>query len=242
MSYREAPPATHLRHLVAAYWAVDSSDADVGDDRRILPDGCADLICDLGGAVPRARWIGTMTRAVLAPVRPGLALFGIRFASGGLFPLLGVPLSELVDVSVDLSDLSARYWRPPLEPWRAAADFATRCALADASLGAALPELADDGMMALLRNVRHAAALPTVAALVQQSGLGVRSLQRRFLESLGVSPRQHLRYLRFERARRLLEARNDRPVDIALAAGYSDQAHFVREFVRFAGVTPGRWR
>ncbi|WP_449423271.1 helix-turn-helix domain-containing protein [Rhodanobacter lindaniclasticus] len=55
-------------------------------------------------------------------------------------------------------------------------------------------------------------------------------------------PHQHLRWLRFERARKLLLQRDHRAVDVALAAGYSDQAHFVREFRRFAGVTPGRYR
>jgi AraC-like DNA-binding protein len=62
------------------------------------------------------------------------------------------------------------------------------------------------------------------------------------MEHVGVSPRQHLRWLRFERARKLLEQGEQRAVDIALVTGYSDQAHFVREFRRFAGVTPGRFR
>lgn len=82
----------------------------------------------------------------------------------------------------------------------------------------------------------------SAAALADDMGVGLRTLQRRFMEQLGVSPRQHLRYLRFERARQLLLRRDRRAVDIAIAAGYSDQAHFVREFRRFAGVTPGRWR
>ena len=72
-------------------------------------------------------------------------------------------------------------------------------------------------------------------------GVGMRTLQRRFMEHLGVSPQQHLRWLRFERARQLLLRREHRAVDIAIIAGYSDQAHFVREFCRFAGVTPGRF-
>ncbi|WP_329742873.1 helix-turn-helix transcriptional regulator [Dyella sp. A6] len=242
MSYREALPAPHLRHLVSAYWGIAPAGKDASDVRRVLPDGCADLICELDGTEPRARWVGTMTRAMLVSVRTEQALFGIRFASGGLYPLLGVPLSALVDASVDVTDLTAMHWRPPLERWYAAPDFATRCALANDSLNAALPRLAGHDLTALLRDVSRSVELPTVAALTCQSGLGVRSLQRRFLESVGVSPRQHLRYLRFERARQMLEMRKRSTVDIALAAGYSDQAHFVREFARFAGVTPGRWR
>lgn len=242
MNYREALPALPLRHLVAAYWCIERGESEAGGMHRVLPDGCADLICDFSGDALHARWVGTMTRAVLAPVGAAQRLFGIRFASGGLFPLLGVPLNLLVDAAVELDALQARYWKPPLDAWRDAKDFRARCALADASLIAVLGSLVGDDITGLLRGLWHAGALPTVAELSRRSGLGVRSLQRRFMESLGVSPRQHLRYLRFERARQLLETRQSRIVDVALTAGYSDQSHFVREFARFAGVTPGRWR
>jgi AraC-like DNA-binding protein len=242
MSYREAPPALPLRHRVAAYWCIEYDGVDAGGTHRVLPDGCADLICDFTAGMAHARWVGTMTRAMLVPNGAACCLFGIRFAPGGLFPLLGTPLDLLVDSAAALDALPARHWRPPLEAWRAAPDFPTRCALADASLTVALGGLAEDGTAALLRALQRAEALPTVAELSRRTGLGVRSLQRRFMESLGVSPRQHLRYLRFERARRLLESRHGSAAEVALAAGYSDQAHFVREFARFAGVTPGRWR
>lgn len=242
MSYREAPPALPLRHLVAAYWCIEHDGGNPGGTHRVLPDGCADLICDFTGGVAHARWVGTMTRAVLVPNGTVQRLFGIRFASGGLFPLLGTPLDLLVDGVVALDALPARHWRPPLEAWCDAPDFPTRCALADASLVAALAGIAGEGTTALLHVLRQAESLPSVAELSRRTGLGMRSLQRRFMESLGVSPRQHLRYLRFERARRLLESRQGSAAEVALAAGYSDQAHFVREFARFAGVTPGRWR
>jgi AraC family carnitine catabolism transcriptional activator len=95
----------------------------------------------------------------------------------------------------------------------------------------------------MLRRLQAEPALPsTAAALADELGVGMRTLQRRFLEHVGVSPRQHLRWLRFERARHLLLQHEHRSVDVAIFAGYSDQAHFVREFRRFAGVTPGRWR
>lgn len=241
MSYCESPPALPLRHMVAAYWCIEQDETDAGGMHRVLPDGCADLICDFTAGTVQARWVGTMTHAVLVSTGSTQRLFGIRFASGGLFPLLGAPLSLLVDRVAELDTLPARHWQPPLEAWRDAPDFSTRCALADASLIATLDGHAGDGATALLHALRHVEVLPTVAELSRRTGLGVRSLQRRFIESLGVSPRQHLCYLRFERARHLLEFHHAGAAEVALAAGYSDQAHFVREFRRFAGVTPGRW-
>nr|WP_246505734.1 helix-turn-helix transcriptional regulator [Coralloluteibacterium stylophorae] len=83
--------------------------------------------------------------------------------------------------------------------------------------------------------------LPRVEALAAAAGVGRRTLERRFEATLGVSPVQHLRWLRFERARRLLDGGGRAHAHVALDAGYADQAHFIREFARFSGLTPGRW-
>lgn len=242
MSYREALPAPALRGVVAAYWCMDGAPRVAADDvMRVLPDGCADLICDFSGVSPTARWVGTMTRAIVVPASITLRLFGIRFAPGGLYPLLGAPLRLLTDRSADLDDLPPAGWHPPLAAWHEEG-FAARCARADASLMAAMGALPCAGMARLLHALAALPVLPAPGDLSGITGLGTRTLQRRFVEQLGVSPQQHLRFLRFERARRLLERGRWRAADVAAAVGYSDQAHFVREFRRFAGVTPGRWR
>jgi AraC-like DNA-binding protein len=242
MTYRECLPSPPLRGLVAAYWGIDD-DAAAPALRRILPDGCADLICDFSGVAPRMRWVGTMTHAIEVAGGARQRLFGIRFAPGGLYPLLGAPLSLFTDGSAGVDELPARVWRPPLQAWCEDGGFAARCHRADASLLAILPQLPGTATTPLRRWLQGAPAVPpSASALADELGLGMRTLQRRFMDHLGVSPRQHLRWLRFERARQLLVNGGGRAVEVALAAGYSDQAHFVREFRRFAGVTPGRYR
>jgi AraC-like DNA-binding protein len=242
MTYRECSPSPPLNGLVAAYWGIDNAVDGEPTVQKILPDGCADLICDFSGW-PHMRWVGTMTRAIEVAAGGPRELFGIRFAPGGLFPLLGAPLSLLTDDSVPFGALPAPLWRPPLQEWCEDSSFAARCRLADTSLLAMLPRLQSATIAGALRRLSLQPVLPsTAAALADDIGVGLRTLQRRFMDQLGVSPRQHLRYLRFERARQLLLQRDHRAADIAAIAGYSDQAHFVREFRRFTGVTPGRWR
>lgn len=243
MSYRESLPSPYLQGLVAAYWGVDGAADDRLSTQRILPDGCADLICDFSGGWPQMYWVGTMTRAIEVRMGGRQDLFGVRFAPGALFSLLGAPLSLLTDDRIAYAALPASMWKPPLDGWHAAPDFAARCRRTDASLLAILPRLPFSPFAQLLRQLSAQAALPvSPAALADEAGMGLRTLQRRFMDHLGVSPRQHLRYLRFERARQLLSPRDQRCADIAVIAGYSDQAHFVREFRQFSGVTPGRWR
>lgn len=242
MTYRESSPSPRLQGWVAAYWGIDGAADDTLAMRRILPDGCADLICDFSETSLRIRWVGTMTRAIEVQAGGRQDLFGIRFLPGGLFPLLGAPLSLLTDASVEFSALPATAWRPPLNGWSDDQDFAARCRRADASLMAVLSSLPFNGMPRLLQRLQTRTIPPSAAALANETGVGLRTLQRRFMEHVGVSPKQHLRWLRFERARQLLLWSDQRSVEIAMAAGYSDQAHFVREFRRFAGVTPGRWR
>jgi len=80
---------------------------------------------------------------------------------------------------------------------------------------------------------------------VSESGLSVRHFRRLCLERAGVSPKYLSRILRFRKAAQKIGAMagsaQPRWADFAVACGYYDQAHFIREFQEFAGCTPGRF-
>ncbi|MBW3567489.1 MAG: helix-turn-helix domain-containing protein, partial [Proteobacteria bacterium] len=60
-----------------------------------------------------------------------------------------------------------------------------------------------------------------------------------FRNTTGLTPKTASRYLRLERARRLLETdSNDTLCTVAARCGYSDQAHLAREFHALGGCTP----
>ena len=59
---------------------------------------------------------------------------------------------------------------------------------------------------------------------------------------MGLAPKGYMRVLRFQRALRCLkQPRGKSLAAVAADAGYSDQAHFNREFLEIAGATPATY-
>ncbi|MBO0853425.1 MAG: AraC family transcriptional regulator [Nocardia sp.] len=86
----------------------------------------------------------------------------------------------------------------------------------------------------------------SVAGTARAVGYSERRLQALFRAEFGCSPRTIAQLMRFERvtdliARWVAAGSVGFLADVAVTAGYSDQAHLTREFRRFAGVTPGAW-
>lgn len=81
--------------------------------------------------------------------------------------------------------------------------------------------------------------LPEVA---RAAGLSQQHLGRLFHESLGESPMQHLKTLRLQHARYLLESSSLGVAEVASAVGYEDPLHFSRAFRAFTGKSPRAWR
>ena len=69
--------------------------------------------------------------------------------------------------------------------------------------------------------------------------LSERQFERRFMQTVGLSPQSYIRVKRFHEAIRLIKTRQfERLTDIACALNYSDQSHFIRDIKAFSGMTP----
>lgn len=248
MDYREMQPAVPLQAFVRCFWQLRGEPSQAARAQRVLPDGCADLLIDCAavaggasGADAATRWVGTMTRPLDVIHNGYVDLFGVRFAPGGMYPFLRVPLDRITDATVTGVELWPRALDNPADALAECAGFEQRCEIVSARLLAALPHVPAEVMPGLLAWLEQLREIPNVRTLATRSGFSERTLQRRFLDWVGVTPKQHLRYLRFERARTLLERRGISGAEIACALLYSDQAHFIHEFRRFAGAAPGQW-
>ena len=77
-----------------------------------------------------------------------------------------------------------------------------------------------------------------VTSLARRAGLRRESFSRAFRRTAGLPPKAWLHCLRLEKARAMLR-QGKSIAEAALAAGYVDQSHFHRMFVKFYSVTPG---
>jgi AraC-like DNA-binding protein len=80
------------------------------------------------------------------------------------------------------------------------------------------------------------------AELARIAGRSVRALERLFRRQMQTTPQQFLRRLRLRLACRELTASRTSLTAIAVAHGFCDQSHFVREFRREFGITTGEYR
>lgn len=243
VEYTEIPPTSEAAPWVECFW-WRTGEADGGTLHRVLPDGCVDLLFDVspdGAEGTRAWAVGTMLRPLLRWPTGREAFLGVRFKPGRASAFLRLSLQDLTDR------------REPLEAVAgpAAAELTERVAE-----GRTLPERVTILERLVSRRAARAKAPErwlrpaidrTIASggrigveeLARWAGVSRQLLARRFSDELGVPPKAFCRVLRFRRLLRLAgETRGRTWSELALAAGYYDQAHMIGEVRRLAGAAP----
>jgi AraC-like DNA-binding protein len=202
-----------------------------GNRRRVLPDGCMDLIWD-GRHVHVA---GPDTMAFEAETRPGESMTGLRFAPGTAPAVLGIPAHDLRDVHAGLDAVWRRVEAARLEEAVAAVSRPGKgLEAAVLAFGRGAPR-ADPLVAELVRRARVGEPVATTAAAV---GLSARQLQRRSLDAIGYGPKLLARILRLGAALEL--ARSGVPLAaVAASCGYADQAHLADDVRALTGTTLG---
>jgi transcriptional regulator GlxA family with amidase domain len=103
------------------------------------------------------------------------------------------------------------------------------------------PVTMPDVMAAAWRSLASSHGRMPVHELAHNIGFSRRHFGERFTSEFGIAPKAAARVFRFERACRLFLRSPRRIADVAVASGFHDQAHMVREWHALAGCTPREW-
>lgn len=249
-------PAPPLEAVVEWIW-LSRRTGHSTDHEHMLPSGQAQLVITLHDspihwAEPNARlqwhaWTrgvvhGPQSRYYMAGPKPPGVVLGASFRPGMAAAILGASLPELRDRHISIEELWGYRGLDLHERLAAIRDPREICRALEVELIARIhrPLLIHPAVAHALRS-----GSPRVGEVQEQSGYSPRRFIELFHSAVGLTPKHYYRLRRFSNAlTRMAQAtrRGDvKLVDVALAAGYSDQAHLSREFRELAGVAPSTY-
>ena len=243
--YREIRPSARLRPFVHTFWILEH-DGEEGV-QRVVPDGHSELILNWGQpfeSFQAGRWQGQPQcflagqidgPLLLRPAGPA-EMLGIGFQPHGAASVFSQPMHELSGRFTPVEDLERQLSRDLND----VLDTPDPIAAVEAALLSAENTVRGSDLVIAeaARRITFAKGALDLAALAQELGLSIRQLERRFLAVVGLSPKLFCRIQRFNNVFHVLGQPSCNWVDTAIACGYYDQAHLIRDCKDLSGNTP----
>jgi AraC-like DNA-binding protein len=184
--------------------------------------------------------IGPQYTRVNLIVTKRLKAVRVDFQPGGLYRLLGIPMSKLFDEGFNALDIFGTEMKEINQQLLDAPDNDTaKCVVENfllqkhKYLKTILP------FDFAIRELQRSDGNISIEKIASLACLSLRQFERKCADRIGMPPKTFARIARFSKAYRLREANpNLTWTAIAHEAGYFDQMHFIRDFKEFAGVTP----
>lgn len=251
-------PGPPLDAAIDCIWLTRRT-AHAPECEHMLPSGRAQLVitlhdlpiqwADPGSSVAWRSWTrgvihGPQSRYYMAGPKPPGMVVGASFRPGMAAAILGASLQELRDRHASIEELWGYRGLDMQERLASMRDPHDICRALEAELIARIhrPLLVHPAVAYALRPDRSSPSPGRVDEIQRHSGYSPRHFIELFHAAVGLTPKHFYRIRRFSSALTRMATKQATLADIALTAGYSDQAHFSREFRELAGVTPSGYR
>lgn len=238
MQYQTYPPSPALQEYVQCYWTLDGAETA---DQTVVPDGCMEMIFHYGDLYqqggpdgyrlqPRCFVIGQLTGPLHLRPTGTTGIFSVRFHPDGFLPFATRPIASMENTAIALGDLYLAAGGELENQVLRAASLTERITAVEAFL---LRHHLENTVKSTLKLLMAAQGQLPVNRLAQLSAVTPRMLERRFRKEVGLSPKQLSKIVRLQQALHCL-LNPDMPQEHS----YYDQAHFIRDFKAFTGLTP----
>lgn len=213
---------------------------------RIVPDGCIDLFFEYEKNEMHGYVCGTPLKYSCEESRGRNQVFGIRFMPGVQPELIGSSMREFLGQKIPIEEVvkGDQDWIRKLEE---ETDFYQRIrvfleAYTKAEKRREKPYGKKELVWSVKQMVYRSDGKIRVEEMQERSGYSARYINKTFLEEMGFSPKTFCKIIQFQRALEFLNyGAPDKMTDAAVALGYYDQAQFIHDFSRYAGITPKRY-
>ncbi|ASZ12961.1 helix-turn-helix domain-containing protein [Chitinophaga pendula] len=256
MQYRQITPPEELREYVRYYWTLESPGANQGP-QVFAPtaDGCPGMVFqqpDIGTyfqydkQLPPIFLYGQTTRYMELFCKGRVSTIGICLYPTALYAVFGIAAHELTDTCLDLDMIAASQGIHLSGQLQELPDIQQRIQLITTFLIAQIKRnktIVDPVTQYALSQIMQSNGTVTLKELHKETRLSERSFERKFKQTVGITPKLFSRICRFQST--LSQLRNnqyDKLSDIAFENEYADQSHYIRSFKEFAGISPFQYQ
>lgn len=253
-SYQELAPEKRLQNIVSCYWISETPDKQT---QYIQPDGCTDVIFNLGNVVSAEEKqaglpqesisaVGMMTECKKVNIAPKTRLVGIRFKTGAMSTITDLPLHKFQDINIDAEEISPclnqATWEKIVKV-KSLNNLASELDNLIFEMKSKSDKEIDPVAITSVKYIRQRTETIAIGDIANKFSISQRQLERRFRSSIGVTMKGYTRIVRFLNTKSLLSQYPEKSIlSIALENGYYDHAHLTREFKLMAGINPSKMR
>lgn len=254
MIYRKFETHTGLDPYVQLVWMMESEhEDDHAPKSLIVPDGIVEIVFHYGDpwittvaggksmVQPRSFAVSQMRQYIEIESNGRTGFVSVRFYPWGAYQFFDKPVHSFLDDTVSTAKLWPKQFEDLMEELRTTsggAGFASvvQGFLLDRFKERDMNDVALDEAVKLIRSTGGQLSIEEVGKRV---GLSRKQLERKFVSTVGTTPKTFARISRFLNICHHLEEYRGRTLTrLAHECGYFDQAHFIREFNAFTGFTP----
>ena len=244
MIYNQFSPHPALTDYIDAYWWA-SGDRNDHNKEKILPNGCVDIIFNLGSDCKtdngvftmqneKVYLVGPMTSFKETIISPDTRLLGIRFRPAAFSAFYTCSyLHKIKDVTIEFEKKHSPHLKKNIQ---ASVDYFNHYFINKLSG----PK---HNLFTIIADIQNHKGRIDVQTLAKRHFTTIRQLERSFRLQIGISPKEFISLLRYQSALSKIKSNVSKIslADIAFETGYYDHSHLTNEFKRYTGTVPSEF-
>lgn len=254
MKYDILQPSGILSPFVRYYWSLEVINPNTIEPYRVIPHGCIELMFFFGdkyrevkngnleGYHPQTIITGQQSSYFDLQATGKVGIFSVFFKPHGAKLFFSLPISELKDRSIALSDIAGRDSGQLEDEIMNSKNNCQRVNFVEKFLLKKLLEKEYEDFKrinSVVGRIIKTRGELTLEDMSFEACLSSKQLDRKFSRYVGMSPKQYLKIVRFQNVLKTKELNPEMSLtSLGFECGYYDQAHFIKDFKKITGMTP----
>lgn len=234
----------YLKQGISHFYTYHTDDDYV---LRTVPDGCIDLFFEYNNDGMRGYVCGTRLKYNCQDRNGVNEVFGVRFMPGMQPEFLSCTMKDVLEQNIPLESVTKYDNTDWFKKLSDESDFYQRIRVfIEGFTQIENKKAASYGKKEIVQSVKQLVyasdGMIKMHDISDETGYSERYINKIFIEEMGFSPKHFCKIIQFQRALEFLNyGAPDKMTDAAVYLGYYDQSQFIRDFSKYAGVTPKKY-